>query len=140
MIERVAVLLDGEFVKKELGRRLGRFPQPADIMSEVARILKTPSLSGHHLYRVFYYTADPLIGSVHHPLSGKKLEFGATPTFSRNTRLIDRVENAPDVAVRRGTLVHQGWQLGRASVKALLAGTKNSVPSLPMAIIHGGRK
>ena len=98
MIERVAVLLDGEFVKKVLGQRLSRFPEPGDIMGEVARILKTPSLSGHSLYRTFHYTADPLVSSTRNPLSGQKIEFGATPTFSRNTRLIDRVENAPDVA------------------------------------------
>lgn len=129
MIERVAVLLDGEFVKKVLGQRLGRFPDPADIMGEVTRILKTPSLSGHQHYRTFYYTADPLTGHAKHPLSGKKIEFGATPSFARNSRLIDRIENAPDVAVRRGTLVHQGWQLGFASVKAMLGGTKESVGS-----------
>ena len=60
-------------------------------------------------------------------MSGQKIEFGATPAFIRNTRLIDRIENAPDVAVRRGTLVHQGWQLGHASVTGMLAGTKQSV-------------
>ena len=127
MIERVAVLLDGEFVKNVLGQRLGRFPDSGDVMGEVTRILKTPALSGYLLYRTFYYTADPLITSTRNPLSGQKIAFGATPTFRRNSRLIDRVENAPDVAVRRGTLVHQGWQLGRASVKAMLAGTKQSV-------------
>ena len=121
MGERVAVLLDGEFVKKVLGQRLQKFPESADILGEVARIMKTPCLSGHHLYRVFYYTADPLRSTVRHPLSGQKIEFGATSNFARNSRLIDRVENSPDVAVRRGTLVHQGWQLGRASTKAMPA-------------------
>ena len=127
VIERVAVLLDGEFVKKVLGQRLGRFPEPADIMGEVKRILETPSLSSHRHYRTFYYTADPLTGRTQHPLSGKKIEFGASPTFARNSKLIGRIENAPDVAVRRGTLVHQGWQLGYASVKSMLGGTKHSV-------------
>ena len=127
VVERVAVLLDGEFVKKVLQRRLGRFPDVADVMAEVERILKTPHLSDHRLYRTFYYTADPLKNKTRHPLSGHEIEFGATPAFMRNTRLIDRIENAPDVAVRRGTLAHQGWQLGHASVQGMLAGTKQSV-------------
>ena len=127
LVERVAVLLDGEFVKKVLGKRLSRFPDPADITNEVARILKDPRLADHRLYRTFYYTADPLNVSTRHPLSGQTIAFGSTPNFSRNSRLIDRVENAPDVAVRRGTLVQQGWQLGYASVKAMLAGKKTSV-------------
>ena len=126
-MERVAVLLDGEFVKKALRGRLRRFPEPSDIMGEVERVLKTPSLRGHRLYRVFYYTADPLSGSTHHPLTGLKTEFATTPTFFRNSRLIDQIENKPDVAVRRGALVHQGWQLGHAAVKSLIAGTKQSV-------------
>lgn len=31
------------------------------------------------------------------------------------------------MAVRRGTLVHQGWQLGYASVKSMLGGARRSV-------------
>lgn len=131
--ERVAVLLDGEFVKRVLGQRLQKFPESADIMGEVARIMRTSCLLGHRLYRVFYYTADPLRSTTRHPLSGQKIEFGATSSFARNSRLIDRVENSPDVAVRRGTLVHQGWQLGRASTKAMLAGTKQSVGAQDIA-------
>lgn len=129
MTERVAVLLDGEFVKKVLGKRPGRFPKPVDIMNEVTRILNTPNLADHSLYRTFYYTADPLNTTARHPMSRNKIVFGSSPTFARNSRLIDRVENQPDVAVRRGTLVQQGWQLGHASVKAMLAGTKTSVGS-----------
>lgn len=127
MAARVAVLLDGEFVKKVLGQRLRRFPDPADVMGEVTRILAEPALSGHDLYRIFYYTADPLAGTTQHPLSGAHIDFAGNPVFSRNTRLIDRVENEPDVAVRRGTLVHQGWELGRAAIRGLLDGTKTSV-------------
>lgn len=127
MADRVAILLDGEFVKKVLGQRLKRFPDPADIMGEVVRILAEPALAGHQLYRIFYYTADPLSGTTSHPLSGAQIDFAATPVFSRNTRLINRIENEPDVAVRRGTLVHQGWELGGAAVKEMVAGNKTSV-------------
>lgn len=74
MVERVAVLLDGEFVKKALGQRLRQFPDLGDITAEVERI-----------------------------------------------------------AVRRGTLAHQGWQLGYASVRAMLAGTKQSVVAQDIA-------
>jgi len=34
VVERVAVLLDGEFVKKTLGQRLGQFPDLGDITVE----------------------------------------------------------------------------------------------------------
>jgi len=48
--ERVAVLLDGEFVRMVLGRRLKRFPTADEIMAEVERILKEPSI---HLGALF---------------------------------------------------------------------------------------
>lgn len=125
--ERVAVLLDGEYVKKILGRKLKRFPSAADMMSEVQRVLADPSLALLLLYRVFYYTAEPLSGSTAHPLDGSRIDFARTKIFWQNRQLIDRIENEPDVAVRRGTLIHQGWELGAVAVTAFLAGTKREV-------------
>ena len=112
--DRVAILLDGEYVKKVLGRQLKRFPTHSDVMAEVQRILVHEAVKDLALYRIFYYTAEPLAGKATHPLSGKTIDFGASATFARNARLIDKIENQPDVAVRRGTLVHQGWQIGRS--------------------------
>lgn len=124
---RVAVLLDGEYVKKVLQRILRRFPTPDDVMAEVQRILAHPDLSHLELYRIFYYTAEPLAGSTENPLDATELIFDRTPTYSRNKQLIDRIENQPDVAVRCGTLVHQGWEIGRAALRALTDGSKRSV-------------
>jgi hypothetical protein len=84
--DRAAILLDGEYVKKTLGRRLGRFPTHADIMSEVDRILAHPDVGGLSLNRIFYYTADPVTGTARHPLDGSILDFGGTAAFARNRR------------------------------------------------------
>lgn len=124
---RVAVLLDGKFVKKVLALRLKRFPTHTDVMAEVARMLATTHLAGHSLYRVFYYTAEPLTGTARHPLDGSAIDFAATPVFSANARLIDRLDHEPDVAVRRGTLVHRGWEVGHAAVAELLARRKTAL-------------
>lgn len=69
-MNRVAVLLDGEFVKKVLGKRLRRPATHRDISAEVRRIRSTPELQILPLYRVFYYTADPLPGRATNPLDG----------------------------------------------------------------------
>ena len=61
-----------------------------------------------------------LSGVAQHPLSGDRVDFARTSVFSLNSRLLDRIENQPDVAVRRGTLVHQGWELGRSAIRALV--------------------
>ena len=127
MTERVAVLLDGEYARKVIARRLGRFAEPEDLMAEVRRILSSPAVVHLLLYRIFYYTAEPLAGTTTHPLDGAAVDFQASPVFSRNARLIDRIENEPDVAVRRGTVVHQGWELGSAAVRALVKGSKQQI-------------
>lgn len=62
-----------------------------------------------------------------HPLDGSAIDFAATAVFSQNTQLIDKLELEPDVAVRRGVLVHQGWEIGRAAVKQLIAKTKTAI-------------
>jgi len=125
--DRVAVLLDGEYVKKTLQKKTKRFPSADDVMDEVKRILTDLSLARLTLYRIFYYTADPLAGKTTHPLSGAQIDFAASVVFSRNTQLIDKLENQHDVAVRRGTLAHQGWEIGHSAVRSLLGGTKNAV-------------
>ena len=125
--DRVAVILDGEYVKKVLGRKLARFPTHTDVMAQVTRMLADASLRGLQLYRIFYHTAEPLAGTTTHPLDGKRIDFAATTVFSQNTQLIDKLELEPDVAVRRGVLVHQGWEIGRAAVKQLMANTKTAV-------------
>lgn len=123
----VAVLLDGEYVKKTLRRRLTRFPHDSDVMGEVRRIISHPDLHGESLYRVFYYTAEPLTGVGTNPLDASITDFARTPVYSRNKRLIDRIENQPDVAVRLGVLVHQGWEIGHAALRRLLSGDKTSL-------------
>jgi uncharacterized LabA/DUF88 family protein len=125
--ERLAILLDGEFVKKILGQRLRRFPINADVIREVQRIQSSGPLSALTLYRIFYYTAEPLAGKTTRLLDGTQIDFGTTQAFSRNKQLIDKIENEPDVAVRRGTLVHQGWEIGRQALRGLTAGRKTSL-------------
>ena len=94
--DRVAVILDGEYVKKVLGRRLARFPTHSDVMAQVTRMLADASLLGLQLYRIFYHTAEPLAGTTTHPLDGKKIDFAATTVFSQNTQLIDKLELEPE--------------------------------------------
>lgn len=125
--ERVAVILDGEYLKKILSRTLSRFPTHSDVMGEVERMLTEPTLQGLRLYRIFYHTAEPLTGITTHPLDGSRIDFAATRVYSRNARLIDKLELEPDVAVRRGVLVHQGWEIGRAAVTQLLSKSKATV-------------
>ena len=125
--DRFAILLDGEFVKKTLSRRLGHFPTARDMSTEVERIRSSDLFARFDLYRIFYYTADPLTGKTVHPLTRARIDFGSSVVFRQNTQLIDRLESRDDVAVRRGTLAHQGWEIGWSAVRGLTRGDKTDV-------------
>ena len=125
--DRYAILVDGEYTKKVLAKQLRRFPNHVDVMAEVERIKAHDAVKGLELYRIFYYTADPIAGKATHPLSGAIIDFGSSSIFAKNSQLIDKIENEPDVAVRRGTLAHQGWEIGRSAVRELTAGRKSSI-------------
>jgi len=119
MPEKTALLLDGGFVKKKLENSLGRFPTVQDIVGMCSTILQKPRLSGTILFRVYYYDAPPYEGRGRNPVSGAVLDFSATPQSAQNRALIDTLELQPDFAVRRGTILHTGWKLGKYALKAL---------------------
>ena len=119
MPEKIALLLDGGFVKKKLENSLGRFPTVQDIISMCDTILQKPRLNGTILFRVYYYDAPPYQGKGWNPVSGKVLDFSVTPQAAQNRALIDSLELQPDFAVRKGTILHTGWKLGRQALKVL---------------------
>lgn len=120
---RFAILLDGEFVRKTLRKEAG--PATVEgVMEETRRICGLDELGALELYRIFFYTADPLAGGAVHPLTGVRLDFSGSRIHRDGMRFNDLMENQPNVAVRRGTLVHQGWALGSSAEKALIRGRK----------------
>ncbi|GJM22854.1 MAG: helicase [Planctomycetota bacterium] len=124
---RVAVLLDGESLRKVLKRVLRREPAHADILAEVERIKSSQQCEPFSTYRVYYYTADPITGQKHHPLDGSVLDFSNTDVFRANQALISALELSPQFAVRRGTLLHHGWQIGRKATTELQRGRKSTI-------------
>lgn len=121
---RVAVLLDGEFVRKVLRRVLSREPRGQDVVDLVEAIRRTEPCRGLVLYRAFYYSAEPLAGRARRPLDGLEIEFGGTEVGKAGRTLLQDLEGAPWFAVRRGTLALQGWQIGRRATRALQRGLK----------------
>ena len=126
--DRYAILLDGEWLKKTIQHRAkGQFPSHTDILNEVGALQAHGDLAGLAIYRVFYYTADPLTSRATNPISKVETNFASTSQHSQNLSLINMLENQPDFAVRRGQLVLQGWKIRPMAIQALSAGTKSTV-------------
>jgi uncharacterized LabA/DUF88 family protein len=127
MAEKVALLLDGGFVKKKLvanakaatKNKTRPFVTAADIMAFCGGLMEHARLSDKELFRIYYYDAPPYDGESKNPISGAPLNFSNTPEAARNRALIDSLELQADLAVRRGTIVMTGWKLGRSALKSL---------------------
>ena len=124
MPDKVALLLDGGFVKKKLQQKLNAFPTPKNIVALCAEVMGKPRLASAILFRAFYYDAPPFEGKSQNPISRATLNFSVTPEAQKNRALIDALELEPDFAVRRGVIVHTGWKLGRAALKYLGKNTR----------------
>lgn len=121
-MDRFAILLDGEFVRKRLQHILRRFPTCRDVVGVTRRIKATASLENASLYRTFYYSADPLDSRTTHPLDRTAIDFRRSRGYAASARLISELDAESDFAVRRGVLTHQGWELGQAAIRRLLSG------------------
>jgi len=119
MSEKVAILLDGGFVKKKLYSRNRRFATVQDITSVCTDIMADDNLTTTKLFRIYYYDAPPFEGQSKNPISRTILNFSATQQAAQNRSLIDSLELQPNFAVRRGTLVQSGWKLGSAALHSL---------------------
>ncbi len=119
MSEKVAILLDGGFVKKKLQVQHARFPTPKDVVAVCTSVMGKDRLVSTVLFRAFYYDAPPYEGHSQNPISRAALNFSGTVQARQNRALIDALELEPDFAVRRGVIVHTGWKLGRTALKVL---------------------
>jgi hypothetical protein len=87
--KRLAILVDGEYAKKKLERQLRRFPSAQGVINECTRISSTPPLDRLELFRIYYYTAEPLDSTTTHPLGGPTMDFAQSATHLSMNSVID---------------------------------------------------
>jgi hypothetical protein len=113
--DRVAVLLDGGFVKKRLAEKVDGFPPLDEIIGLTADLLRHPDVSGLRLFRTYWYDADPFGQKRKNPIDGTQTNFATTLEANRNRDLMSRPEVEPDFAVRKGELLYRsGHRVARA--------------------------
>lgn len=117
--ERVALLLDGGFVKKRLADKVKTFPPLEEVISLITDLLRHPDLSAVRLLRTYWYDADPFKQKRKNPIDGKQTNFATTLEANRNRELMSRLEIVPDVAVRKGELLFRGWRVHAGAMKEL---------------------
>lgn len=127
MNSKFAILVDGGFIAKALGKKNKAFPTAAQIEAECLRIRAHKDLAPLDLLRIYFYDSPPATGTLKNPIDGSILDLSSSPVFVRNTQLLNDLELLPDFAVRRGELVARGWRIGKQAMRRLLK--KPAVPT-----------
>jgi uncharacterized LabA/DUF88 family protein len=117
---KIAVLLDGGFVRVMLSERLRRKPEAADVCDVVDRLLSHALLAEAPALCVLYYDAPPLRAETKAPVSGVAIDLSMTAQATHGRRLLDALSVCQPYAVRLGDVRMSGWQLTPRAVKDLL--------------------
>jgi hypothetical protein len=107
-VRRIAVLIDGAFFLKRLPKLVEpQFCTTPQQVTKTARLLckrhvlrlahmeATQDSDGQwldHVYRLFYYDAEPFDGVAHHPLLNRRMDFGAHASRAENRTMAGAVQ------------------------------------------------
>ncbi len=120
MKPKYAILLDGGFVTKVLGKKLKKFPTADDIVAECERIAALPVLSDHDLLRIYFYDAPPATGVLTNPIDQQILNLANTPIHAQHSSLLDKLELRSNFALRLGETLVRSWRLGNSAFKDMV--------------------
>jgi uncharacterized LabA/DUF88 family protein len=110
-MKRVAVLIDGGFLRKKLQS------VEADKVYDFACGLL---VEGEELFRIYYYDSPPFEGKRTHPISSKTFNFKDTRVHAENSRMLRDLSLKDHVAFRAGKLKFRGWRLSRRATDELV--------------------
>lgn len=152
-IRRIAILIDGGFFLKRLPRLVDtRFRSTPEQVADTARHLckrHVQRLAGipdgqeadgrwlDHVYRLFYYDAEPYRGTSHHPVLNRRIEFGKTEVAKFRSELFDQLRRKRKFALRLGHVAKEkDWRIAPHLTKALLK-TRGWTERIEQALLRG---
>lgn len=129
---RIAILIDGGFFLKRLPRLVhgGLCDTPEKIMHCIRQLCRSHirKLTGsdekrwqRHVYRVFFYDAQPYDGKAHHPIDNRQIAFGKSEVAQHRLALFDLLRKERQFALRLGKVTREhDWSIDPALTKKLL--------------------
>lgn len=123
-MSKYAVLIDGAFFYRKVGKKLRRAPRADDVIMYCNMLRGHELLREMTLLRIYYYDARPATGRLQNPISGQGLDLGTTKVHRRNTAFFQSLELKPDISFRSGEAVTYGWRLSKDTLKSLEEGRK----------------
>jgi uncharacterized LabA/DUF88 family protein len=138
--QQIAILIDGGFFLKRLSKLVPA--HQCDTPENIARcvrklcfnhVMRLKGGSGklwqQHLYRVFFYDAQPYDGKAHHPISNRTIEFGKSDLAKARQALFEQLRKERKLALRLGKVNRDhDWALSPRLTKTALKTRQQLAP------------
>lgn len=153
---RIAILIDGGFFLRRLRKLVAehRCDTPEGVVRCIRQLCRTHVrlLTGHsaqpqarpdgsrpdtedrwisHVYRIFYYDAQPYDGKSHHPIANREINYAKSDLANERRSLFDLLRRQRKVALRLGKVNQEhSWTINPRRTKELLK-TRQALEALP---------
>ncbi len=143
--QQIAILIDGGFFLKRLSKLVpaNHCDTPANIARCVRKlcfnhVMRLKGGSGklwqQHLYRVFFYDAQPYDGKAHHPVTNRQIEFGKSDLAKARQALFEQLRKERKLALRLGKVNRDhDWTLSSRLTKTALKTRQQLAPLQSLA-------
>ena len=138
--DQIAILIDGGFFLKRIQRLLreDEINTPEKIARCVRRVCfnHVMSLKGgsgkrwqQHMYRSFFYDANPYDGKAHHPVDNKSIDFAKSDVAQQRQALFQQLRKERKLALRLGKVNRDSdWTLSPRLTKTALKTRQQLAP------------
>jgi uncharacterized LabA/DUF88 family protein len=139
-IRRIAILIDGGFFLKRLSKLVPReYCDSPEAVAKSAKILcrnHVCRLIGEkgdprrskwldHVYRLFFYDAQPFAEVSHHPILNQQIHFAKTPEAIFRNELFSELRRQRKFALRLGKVTKEnGWRIKDDGITKKLLATR----------------
>ena len=138
--DQIAILIDGGFFLKRIQRLLPE--AKIDSPEKIARCVRNlcfnhvMSLKGgsgkrwqQHMYRAFFYDANPYDGKAHHPVDNKSIDFAKSDVAQQRHALFQQLRKERKLALRLGKVNRDSdWTLSPRLTKTALKTRQQLAP------------
>ncbi|OGS18954.1 MAG: hypothetical protein A2219_08010 [Elusimicrobia bacterium RIFOXYA2_FULL_50_26] len=117
---KVAILIDGGFLKSRLKEVHRKFPTGSDIVKYCDNVMKSEQLKNDELFRIYYYDCWPYHGQVTNPVDGQLMDCSSTAAALNGEQFLKELSLKPKVAFRKGELSYEGWRIESQKIRKVL--------------------
>ncbi|MFM2057834.1 MAG: hypothetical protein RLY71_2219 [Pseudomonadota bacterium] len=129
---RIAILVDGGFFLKRLARLVPaeRCDTPANIVGCIRQMCRqhirmltssTDARWQQHVYRIFFYDAQPYDGKAHHPVGNRPIDYARSDVARHRLELFELLRKERKLALRLGKVTRErDWTIAPELTKKLL--------------------